>query len=54
MPLRLYAATGNPGKLRDFRAAAAAHGLTVEPLPSLAILPAPEENGATFEANARL
>jgi len=54
MALRLYAATTSDGKLRDFRAAAAAHSLAIEPLPSLRTIPAPEENGATFEANARL
>ena len=54
MALRLYAATTNPGKLRDFRTAAEAHSLLIEPLPALATLPAPEENGATFQANATL
>jgi XTP/dITP diphosphohydrolase len=42
------------GKLRDFRAAAEAHGLTIEPLPELEKIPAPEENGLTFAANATL
>ena len=52
MALRLYAATSNPGKLRDFRTAAQALSLSIEPLPGLATIPAPEENGATFAANA--
>jgi XTP/dITP diphosphohydrolase len=54
MALRLYAATTSEGKLRDFRAAAAAHAITIEPLPGLKTIPAPEEDGATFEANATL
>lgn len=54
MPLRLYAATSNPGKLRDFATAAVAHDVLIEPLPGLATIPPPEENGATFQANATL
>jgi XTP/dITP diphosphohydrolase len=47
----LYCATTNPGKLREF-CLAAGLGFTIEPLPNLGNLPAPEENGSTFEANA--
>jgi len=54
MALRLYAATTSQGKLRDFRTAAAAHSLNIEPLPGLKEIPAPEEDGATFAANATL
>jgi XTP/dITP diphosphohydrolase len=54
MPLRIYAATTNQGKLRDFRAAAQAHSIVIDPLPALAAIPAPEENGLTFAANAAL
>jgi XTP/dITP diphosphohydrolase len=54
MALRLYAATTSQGKLRDFRTAAEAHGLMIEPLPELETIPAPEENGLTFAANATL
>jgi XTP/dITP diphosphohydrolase len=54
MALRLYAATSSQGKLRDFRTAARAHSLAIDPLPGLATIPTPEENGATFEANATL
>jgi len=54
MALRLYAATTSQGKLRDFRAAAQAHGFELDPLPGLAAIPAPEEDGATFAANALL
>jgi XTP/dITP diphosphohydrolase len=52
MALRLYAATTNQGKLRDFRTAAEAHGLTIEPLPGVGKILAPEENGLTFASNA--
>jgi XTP/dITP diphosphohydrolase len=54
MALRLYAATTSQGKLRDFRTASEAHGLTIEPLPELGKIPAPEENGLTFAENAML
>ena len=52
MALCLYAATTSQGKLRDFRTAAGAHGLIIEPLPELETIPAPEENGLTFASNA--
>jgi XTP/dITP diphosphohydrolase len=54
MALRLYAATTSQGKLRDFRTAAAAWSIAIEPLPALATIPPPEENGDTFAANATL
>ena len=54
MALRLFAATTSQGKLRDFRTAAVAHNLSIEPLPGIAAIDAPEENGATFAANATL
>jgi XTP/dITP diphosphohydrolase len=54
MALRLYVATSSQGKLRDFRTAAQAHGIDLGPLPALATIPAPEENGATFADNATL
>jgi XTP/dITP diphosphohydrolase len=54
MALHLYAATTSQGKLRDFRAAAAAHALVIEALPKLKEIPAPEEDGLTFAANAAL
>lgn len=50
----LYVASSNAGKLRDFAAAAAVYGVEIAVLPGLAELSAPEENGATFDANARL
>jgi XTP/dITP diphosphohydrolase len=54
MALSLYAATTSRGKLRDFRAAARAYSIIIDPLPALATTPAPEEDGATFTANATL
>ncbi len=54
MALRLYAATTSQGKLRDFRTAAAAHSLVIEPLPGIEAIAAPEEDGLTFADNARL
>jgi len=50
---RALIATSNPGKLRDFAGAAAAHGITVAALPDFDSLPGVCEDGATFEANAR-
>jgi XTP/dITP diphosphohydrolase len=54
MALRLYVATTNQGKLRDFLTAARAHSIEIDSLPGLdAILP-PDECGATFAENATL
>jgi len=50
---RILIATSNQGKLRDFSAAAAPHGIEVSALPGFDSLPAAVEDGATFEANAR-
>jgi XTP/dITP diphosphohydrolase len=50
----LFVATSNPGKLRDFAAAAAVFGAKLAVLPRLQKIPAPEETGTTFAANARL
>ena len=46
-------ATSNAGKLRDFAAAAAEHGIEVGGLPGFASLPPVAEDEPTFEANAR-
>lgn len=54
MAISLYIATTNQGKLRDFRTAADAHGLSIEPLPGIEAIPAPEEDGHTFAENAAL
>jgi XTP/dITP diphosphohydrolase len=50
---RVFIATSNPGKLRDFAGAAAPHGITVASLPDFDSLPSVREDGAIFEANAR-
>jgi XTP/dITP diphosphohydrolase len=50
----MYVATSSQGKLRDFRTAAQAHSIAIDPLPALKEIPAPEEDGATFHANATL
>ena len=52
MALRLYAATTSAGKLRDFRTAAQAFSIAIDPLPGIAEIPAPVEDGDTFLANA--
>jgi XTP/dITP diphosphohydrolase len=49
----LYLASSNPGKLREFREAASARGIAVNPLPGIEDLPACIEDGRTFEENAR-
>ena len=51
---RIYLATTNPGKLREFREAAANLDLALEMLPGMRDFPAPIEDGETFEANARI
>ena len=56
--MRLYAATTNPGKLRDFAGAlnqqpVAGEPITIQPLAQLAEIPAPPEDEPTFEGNAR-
>lgn len=50
---RVWIATSNAGKLRDFAGAAAGHGILIKPLPGFASLPRVIEDGVTFEANAR-
>jgi XTP/dITP diphosphohydrolase len=50
---RILIATSNPGKLRDFAGAAAAHGIEIASLPNFSSLPPVLEDGLTFEANAR-
>jgi XTP/dITP diphosphohydrolase len=54
MPLTLYVATSNAGKLRDFSVAAGENGVSIVTLPGLGEIAAPEETGATFAENARL
>jgi len=52
MAVRLYVATTSAGKLRDFRTAAQAFSIGIEPLPGIERIAAPEEDGDTFLANA--
>jgi XTP/dITP diphosphohydrolase len=49
---RLWCATGNPGKLREFRMAAGQAPVEIELLPAYRQLPECVEDGATFEENA--
>ena len=50
---RVLIASSNPGKLRDFAAVAARHGVEVELLPNFKTLSEAVEDGETFEENAR-
>jgi XTP/dITP diphosphohydrolase len=51
---RIYLATSNPGKVREFREAAQAMAVAMDPLPGMAGLPPAIEDGDTFEQNARI
>jgi XTP/dITP diphosphohydrolase len=53
----IYACSSNRAKLEELVLAGRESDLadlTIEPLPGLAQIPAPEENGATFEENAEI
>ena len=50
---KVVLATHNPGKLKEMRELLAPHGVDVISAGELE-LPEPEENGATFEANAKI
>jgi len=50
---KILIATSNPGKLRDFAGAAAAHGIEVVSIADFANLRSVSEDGLTFEDNAR-
>jgi len=50
--IRLYCATGNTGKLREFRMAADAAPVEIELLPNYKQVPEAVEDGTTFEENA--
>jgi XTP/dITP diphosphohydrolase len=52
--IRLYCATGNPGKLAEFQLAARIFDIAIEHVPNFGTLPACEETGSTFEENAIL
>jgi XTP/dITP diphosphohydrolase len=49
---KLYLASGNPGKLREFQILAAGHALELELLPGYTTLPEFEEAAPTFAENA--
>ncbi len=49
--MKLYCATTNQGKLREFRQTLRPP-IDLEPLPGLGDIPVPDETGATFEENA--
>jgi len=50
---KLYLASANPGKLREFREAARAGAIEVETVPCIEQIAPCVEDGTTFEANAR-
>lgn len=52
--MTVYCATGNPGKLREFRLAAERFAVEILELPDFKRLPTCEETGRTFEENAIL
>ena len=51
---RIYLATTNPGKVREFREAARALSIALDPLPRMDEVPVAVEDGTTFEQNARI
>src|SRR5215475_5045744 len=51
---KVYIATSNPGKLREFREAAGKLGIELNSLPGIAKVQPPVEDGTTFADNARL
>lgn len=51
--MRVLVASSNEGKLRDFKAAAAVHGVEIELIPGFKKIPEAVEDGESFEENAR-
>ncbi|HVP63737.1 MAG TPA: RdgB/HAM1 family non-canonical purine NTP pyrophosphatase [candidate division Zixibacteria bacterium] len=51
--MKVLIASSNSGKLRDFSAAARAHGVEVALIPNFGEIPEAVEDGTTFEENAR-
>lgn len=51
--MKLLIASSNPGKLRDFAAAASPYQVEVQLIPDFYRLPEPVEDGATFAENAK-
>jgi XTP/dITP diphosphohydrolase len=52
--LKIYCATGNTGKLKEFQLAGAGAGIDVALLPGFREIPECEEDGATFAENAAI
>jgi XTP/dITP diphosphohydrolase len=52
--LKIYCATGNTGKLKEFQLAAKGTAIDVELLPGFRSLPECQEDGATFAENAAI
>jgi XTP/dITP diphosphohydrolase len=52
--MKIFVATSNSGKLRDFQAIAAGTDIELDLLPRERLDPAPIETGSTFQENARL
>ncbi len=52
--MKLWCATGNAGKLREFRRAAAEAGIEIDGLPDFRQIPECVEDGVTFAENAIL
>jgi len=52
-PRTILVATSNPGKIRDFAAAAAPFDIAIATIPKFSFLPQVVEDGITFEENAR-
>jgi XTP/dITP diphosphohydrolase len=50
---RIFIATSNPGKLRDFAGAASSQDIEIESIPNFSSIPTVLEDGSTFEENAR-
>lgn len=50
---RIYVATSNAGKLRDFKAVASQFSIDIEPVPNFSTLPPVAEDAPTFEGNAQ-
>ena len=50
--MKLFCATGNRGKLREFQLAADLYGFEIDLVPNFRSIPECIEDGATFEANA--
>ena len=51
--MKLYLASANPGKLREFHQAAIPRAVRIEPIPGFDRLPPCSEDRPTFEENAR-